>query len=326
MTRRPTQTDIARAVGVSRGLVSLALSGSEGVGEQTRQKILSTAEELGYVRNFNAAALAGQIRSTLGVVLPNLRNPFFESLVHELQVYGNQLGLLPMFVTTQNDPVLEQHIVQRLEEQQVAGLIFVSPAGSMESLSDYAQRLPVAAIGIDPVGGRIDTVHMDEDVAAGSVADYISERGYQRTLFLAPAQQLDDQWVHRRQNALEQAFSRRRLNFQHRVVDGAISTLLTDYLSGEARVAVVPHNDLLAIDVVSAIRGMGLEPGRQIGVLSYDDTHMAQRPEFALTSVHQDAGDLAREAIDFVQARAQEPALPARECLVVPRIVGRGSV
>lgn len=325
MGKRPTQTDIAAAVGVSRGLVSLALSGSQGVGPETRAKIIEAADRLGYVRNLNAASLAGQFRSTLGVILPDLRNPFFESVVHELQVYGAGKGLLPMFVSTQNDAKTEADVVRRMLEQQVVGMIFVSPVGGSQNLNKYARQLPVAAIGVDPVGELVDVVHVDEDLAAAMVRDYLSRKGYDRAVFVSSLSEVSDPWVGRRQRALANAFAGSDIDFRSVVEPGSISALLSSVMKPGHSLAVIPHNDLMAIDVVSAARGLGLEPGVDLGVISYDDTHMAERPEFVLTSLRQDARMLASAAIDLVLSRANEPQRMAREELVVPTITVRQS-
>lgn len=125
MVRRPTQSDVAQAAGVSRGAVSLALSGSPGVGEETRERIRAVAAELGYVRNLGAAALAGQFESALGVVLPDLRNPFFESLVAQIQHRGVSHDRLPLFVTALDDPDQEAMVMRKLHELRVAGIIVV---------------------------------------------------------------------------------------------------------------------------------------------------------------------------------------------------------
>lgn len=325
MVRRPTQTDIAQKVGVSRGLVSLALSGSPGVGEDTREKILTAAAELGYIRNLNAAALAGQFRSTLGVVLPDLRNPFFESLVAQLQVFGSEVGLLPLLVTTQDDPATERQVMRQLLEQQVAGVIFASPVGDAKDLQSYARTLPISAIGVEPVGGFVDTTHIDEDVAARLVFDYLQDQQYERFLHLSIPAGAGDVWVERRRIALVQAFATCLVDHVTIEEGVSISGALQKLLDGDKRVAIIAHNDLLAVDVVSAVRGMGLCPGIDVGIVSYDDTHMAQRPEFSLTSVHQDAGELVKNAVQMIQSRRLDIDEAGRDLVVQPTLTIRQS-
>jgi len=106
-----TQSDVARAAGVSRSLVSLALSGSPKVAADTRERIEEVAASLGYRVNVSAASLARKRSSIIGLVLPNLRNAFFEQVAACLAQASARRGLT-LFVTVGSDQpeVLHQAI------------------------------------------------------------------------------------------------------------------------------------------------------------------------------------------------------------------------
>ncbi|MFT0847576.1 LacI family DNA-binding transcriptional regulator [Actinomycetaceae bacterium L2_0104] len=326
MVRRPTQSDVARVAGVSRGAVSLALSGSPGVGEETRARIRTVADELGYVRNLGAAALAGQFESALGVVLPDLRNPFFESLVAEIQHRGVGIDRLPLFVTAQDDPEQEMMVMRKLHELRVAGIVAVSPVSASEHLVEMARALPIAVVGAEPVGAGVDVVHMDEDLAARLIADHVRDGGWKRVLHLSGMPGAGDVWVERRRRALAAVFT--DVPFTHVTVrgDDIIRPVIEAQGLGDPEgLAIVAHNDLIAMDVVTAARSLGLVPGRDVAIIGFDDTHMAARPEFSLTSIHQDAGDLSQIALDMLRDRASDPSLPERESVLAPTLTVRSS-
>ncbi|WOQ17200.1 LacI family DNA-binding transcriptional regulator [Raineyella sp. W15-4] len=327
MAHQPTQADVARAAGVSRGAVSMALSGSAGVSEDTRRRIIEAAERIGYVRNIGAAALAGSFASSLGVVLPDLRNPYYEGLVASIQARSSEADLLPLIVTALEDPALEATILRRLHEQRVAGIILVSPVEPSDQLVEFARRLPLTVVGTEPIGGTVDVVHMDEDRAARLVADHIRTRGWTRALHLSGTSTAGDTWVERRRLALAEAF--RGLPFtQVRVPSGgAITPILAahDVEDRDRPLAIITHNDLLAIDVVPAVHAMGLTPGRDVAILSYDDTHMANRPEWSLTSVHQDTDDLARTAVENILTRQESPSSLGTESIITPTLTVRST-
>jgi Transcriptional regulators len=312
---------------VSRGLVSLALSGREGVREETRGRILEAARSIGYVRNIGAAALAGRFHSTLGVVLPDLRNPFFEGLVASIQGRGTELDLLPLVVTALDDPQREAMVMTRLHELRVAGVVLVSPVETARDLVEVARSLPLAVIGTEPIGDRLDVIHMDEDAAAHLLVDHVASRGWTRLLHLSGSPTAGDTWVERRRRALASASG--DMPFAHvRLAEGEpISPLISAHqpLDRSRPLAIVTHNDLLAIDVVPAVQSMGLVPGRDIAIVSYDDTHMAARPEWSLTSVHQDTDLLCMTAIDNLLSRQEERDLPARETVVAPSLTIRST-
>ncbi|MFT0847591.1 LacI family DNA-binding transcriptional regulator [Actinomycetaceae bacterium L2_0104] len=322
MNRRPTQDDVAQKAGVSRGLVSLALSGAPGVNKTTRERILAAAESLGYVRNIGAAALAGKFHSTLGFVMPDLRNPFFDVLVSELQVGADFLNLLPVIVTSLNDADHEVEVIRKLHEMNVAGIVVVSPVETPEQLIRAASALPLVVIGAEPTGGNIDVVAMDENAAAALVATHIRERGWQRALHLSTPLKGGDIWVRRRQNALAHALN--GIPFEQATIEPSTSLVRTIEEFEPKRenepLAIIVHNDQLAMDVIPAVHSMGLTPGRDVAVVSYDDTHVARHPEWSLTSVSQDASTLVSTALERIRYRGDHLDLPGCEFLVEPAL------
>ena len=327
MNHRPTQADVARLAGVSRGLVSLALSGAPGVNEATRTRILEVADSVGYVRNIGAAALAGKFHSTLGFVMPDLRNPFFEVLVAELQAGADDLNLLPLIVTSLNDGDHEAEVVRKLHEMNVAGIVLVSPVATPDHLIRAASSLPLVVIGAEPVGGNIDVIAMDEDAAAKLVAEHIRERGWKRALHLSTPLNGGDIWVRSRRNALANALG--DMPLEHRVITPEMSLprIIAEYgpRDDDAPLAIIVHNDQLAMDVIPTVHGMGLVPGREVAIISYDNTHVARRPEWSLTSVDQDAHTLVSTALARIRYRGSNLDQPGREYSIAPTLSVRST-
>ena len=327
MKQRPTQTDIARAAGVSRGLVSLALSGSSGVSDESRARIVSLAEEIGYVRNIGAAALAGKFHSTLGFVLPDLRNPFYETLVAELQQDASQEDLLPLIVTSLNRGEHEAQVVRKLQELDVAGIIVVSPVEPPEELIKRGRVLPTVVIGAGSIGGTVDTVHMDEFAAGRLITKHIRERGWKRVLHLSSDQDAGNVWVDNRRTALESTLEDIPLDTAVAHDDQALSPLIAPFVPSneDHSLAIVVHNDLLAMDVVPALHHLELTPGKDVAIISYDDTHVAQRPEWSLTSIHQDAHELISTALSHVGHRQIDDNAPATNSIIQPSLTVRAT-
>ncbi len=325
MERRPTQRDVAEAAGVSRGLVSLALSDSPGVSPQTKARILQVADQLGYVRNLSAAFLAGGLPTALGVVLPGLRNPFFESVIAEVNRHAEDLGLLPLVVTTGNDPLREQTVIRKLLEMRVAGCVVVAPASPDVDLQRLGRSVPMVVLGAEPIGDMVDVVRMDEGEAATTVFRHLQSRGWERVWHLTPRDARKDRGVEGRACALQEAAG--DLPFTHVIAanDQALAPVLRRALYGGGRPAIITHNDLLGVDVITALRAMGYSPGQDVGVVSYDDTHLAQRPEIQLSSVRQKCSQLVGLALELLVGRGQTPDLPAREAVSHPELAHRAS-
>ena len=133
-TRPTTQADIARATGVSRGLVSMALSGSGRMKEDTRAHILEVARALDYHPNTAAAELAARRSHRLAVVLPYLDNPFFDRLLRRLRHHAGVAGHTLVVLVSDLEDQLERTTVDEVLSMRPAGLILPGTSMSPEAL------------------------------------------------------------------------------------------------------------------------------------------------------------------------------------------------
>lgn len=340
----PTQSDVARAAGVSRGLVSRALSGDPSVTPATRKRIMSAAEELGYTRNLGAATLAARRSPVMGVVLPDLRNPFFESIVDALQSEAAAAGLLPLIATASNDRSREATILHRFREFRVAGVAIISPVQTLENLAAAALSLNMVLVGAPGAVDNLTSVHVDEAAAARLIVRHASERGWRKIISISEETGPGQVWAELRRDALAAAAREAGIPFTalEAHTGATVSWRLHELLAGEgSREAngpdnpidalqgslIVGHNDLVALDLLAALRAMGYAPGRDVGVIGFDDTHLARRPEFDITSVSQDDAQLARLTVEALTAQADNRRSTAegREWAVTPSLSVRSS-
>ena len=201
--RNPTQTDVARMAGVSRGLVSLALAGRPGVSSATRRRLQDAADRLGYSRDLSAASLATGSSPVLGIILPNLRNPFFETVVSYLSVAAERVGWLPLVGTASDDTRHEEAVLRRFREFRAVGVIVVSPVGDLESLAALSgPTSPLVLLGAENQSGVVPCVHVDEDTAAQLIVEHLGSQGVRRVVSLAEECGSGMVWVLRRRAAL----------------------------------------------------------------------------------------------------------------------------
>lgn len=173
--RRVIQADVARRAGVSRGLVSLALSGSELVSEASRERIEAAVRDLGYRVNVTASSLASGRSGTIGLVLPNLRNPFF--LAQALQEAAGERSLTVLMTLAGGDDD-GWAVSTTMVDMGVEGLVLVSPALRAESIRALGRDVPVCLVGHAEVGGCADTVRLDEADAARVVVEHLAAAGW----------------------------------------------------------------------------------------------------------------------------------------------------
>ncbi|MDO5049062.1 MAG: LacI family DNA-binding transcriptional regulator [Actinomycetaceae bacterium] len=325
MSSRPTQDDIAREAGVSRGLVSLALSGSSTVADSTRERILAVAERLGYTRNLSAAMLAARTSPIVGIVLPNLMHPFFDSMVSSIQSVADDLGKMAFTAIRGEMQTNESCALDYFIGLRVGGAVLVAPTLPKDRLIEYGTKIPTCVIAGDVVGGTIDSVYIDEDAAAKLVLTHLNEAGYEKIVFFTRETTAADELVHRRVESFTSAVSATGVKPDVRVVHDVDSSVRDLIHEGGPRTAIVCYNDPLAMDVVMAARALGLEPGADIGVVGYDNTFYAEKPGYDITSIDPKPHEMAAAALDFVTSRAEQLALDARHHLVQPALIVRGS-
>ena len=330
--RAATQSDVARAAGVSRSLVSLALSGSPKVAADTRERIEEVAASLGYRVNVSASSLARKRSSIIGLVLPNLRNAFFEQVAACLGRAAARRGLT-LFVTVGSDqPEILHQAVESLLGVRVAGIILVSPWLPGEDLVAIGEEVPVCVVGRRSPGGRVDSVRVDEEAAAHLVVDHLATLKMRTICYIGP-RLTDAASRHDRELSLARAAEAAGMALEVRScgedAGPAARAALQDH---PEPLGLVIHNDVLAIDAVPVLRESRRAVGTDAALVSYDNTYLSLREEFSLTSVDQPEVLLGERAVDLVCRRTglapddgPDTGTEARSVVLEPELVTRAS-
>lgn len=323
-----TQADVAREAGVSRGLVSLAMAGNPNVADETRERILEAAKRLGYTRNLGAAMLAAKASPVVGIVLPNLQNPFFESVVSAIQRVADTRNMLALTATGSSSESRERKVIESFIGLRASGVVLVSPTLPSSVLADLAKEIPLCLVGAPAAGGSAMGVHIDEVYAARLAVQHLLERGFTHVVFFSlPEEQATDPAVrerlaHYREVSKAQGIEPQvRWLFDPQDIMSEIRELRDDASPRGEKLGVITHNDQLGINVITSIRALGLTPGEDVGVVSFDNTFYAARPEYDLTSIDQDVNEMARTVFDMFGKKSIE----TQDVVVQARLVARSS-
>ena len=331
-----TQSDVARAAGVSRSLVSLALSGSPKVAARTRERIERVAASLGYRVNVSASSLARQRSTIVGLVLPNLRNAFFEQIAACLGRAAARRGLTLFVTVGSGQPEVLHRSIESLLGVRVAGIVFVSPWLPGEDLLAIGEEVPVCVIGRRSPGGRVDSVRVDEEAAARLIVDHLAALSMRTVCYIGP-RMTDEASRHDREHSLARAAKAAGMDFEVRSCDEDAGPDTRAALDDHPEaLGLVIHNDVLAIDAVPVLRESLRTLGDDVALASYDNTYLAMREEFALTSVDQPEDLLGERAVELLCRRAGimpdgEPeadagtGTEARSIVLSPELVTRAS-
>jgi LacI family transcriptional regulator len=312
---RPTQKDIAAAVGVSQAAVSMVLNKAEtpSVPTATRKRILKIAGELGYQPHHAARTLRSARTLTLASVVPDITNPFYAGLVRGLQTTAAPAGYDVLIYNTDGQPEGEQRALKWLQQGRadgVVGTFYHLQAPAFGALGRY--KLPMVLFG-PPFGNRavlpIDYMFMDNVEAAAAMTRLLIRKGHRRIAMI-----LTEFGPGRRRAVGYQAVMREAGLEPRLVIDRtfspeagvrAMQTLLAD---GDDRpTAVFGANDVLAIGAMRAARDAGLSIPSDMAIVGFDDVPTANL--LGLTTVRQPDFELGALAARTLIERLQPGGL-----------------
>ncbi|MEQ7005942.1 LacI family DNA-binding transcriptional regulator [Actinopolymorpha sp. B17G11] len=316
--RAPTIHDVAARCGVAASTVSRAFSRPERVNLATRQRILATAEEMGYRPNPIARALPSGRTRTLGLLVPDITNPFFLDLIRGAERAAAAAGYTLVLADTDESSETELTAVRRLT-RAVDGYVLASSRLSDARLREAYATSPLVVVNrrVAPLPGvLIDSAH-----GTRAAAEHLASLGHERIAYLAgPRASWSDQ---RRWRALQSVARRRGLSTVRigplaPTVDAGVAA--ADAIVLEDVTAAVTFNDLLAIGVLRRLRARGIGVPDQISVVGCDDIFGADFCHPPLTTLTAPIETAGRAAVDLLlglldtdrQGSGRDVVLPTR--------------
>lgn len=317
-----TIKDVARLAGVSPSTVSRVIRKSGYVSPQTRNTVLDAIEQLGYHPNAVARSMTQQRTHTLGVVISDIANPFFPSVVRGLDDVAHSNGYQLIVCNSDEDPTKEREAVQVLLSRQVDGLIVASTGGALQDLS-RAMRNGIPVVLLDRllrVPGA-DAVGIDNAEAAAMAVRHLLELGHRRIgIILGPPH------VHTSKSRLagylkalkEYGIEPDPELQRHGDFKEAGGYAETQALLGlkEPPTALFTTNNLTTTGALLALREAGISIPQEMALVGFDDIPWARVVRPSLTVVEQPTYLLGTTAAQLLFAR-----LRRRETSPLGRVV-----
>jgi DNA-binding LacI/PurR family transcriptional regulator len=318
--------DVARHVGVSQTLVSLVLRNRPGPSEQSRARILQAAAELGYHPDIAAQVLRSNRSRRLGVLF-SMQQPYEVDLVQALYPaadrHGYSIVLGAMVPGRDERATIEDLIGARCE-----AVILIAPSSQRRQLSDLASRLPVIGIGRCLRGTTVDVVRSAGIRGAQLAVDHLAGLGHREIVHIdggsAPG-------AADRRRGYHAAMTRHGLGEHTRVLPGAFTeeagaAAARELLQGgHLPTAVFAANDRCAEGLIYTLVRAGIDLPERISVVGYDDSRTARRSYLDLTTIRQDATEMADLAVEAVAERLERGRTDPREIVIEPSLVIRSS-
>ncbi len=304
--------DVAAAASVSVGTVSNVLNRPEKVAPATVERVLAAIEDLGFVRNDAARQLrAGRSRS-VGLVVLDVRNPFFTDMARGAETRAVEAGLTVLLGNSDEQAAREDAYLALFEEQRVHGVLVAPLGGDVSHLERLRDRgTPVVLVDRASSGDSFSSVAVD-DVAGGEIAvRHLLETGRRRIAFVGgplAIQQVADRLAGaRRATAEVPGATLEPVTTDALTVDQGRTAgeRLRDRPAAERPDAVFAANDLLALGVLQALMMHGsVRVPDDVALVGYDDIDFASAAVVPLSSVRQPATLIGYTAMDLLLAEA----------------------
>ncbi|MFE0023119.1 LacI family DNA-binding transcriptional regulator [Amycolatopsis sp. NPDC059021] len=318
-----TITDVASRAGVSTATVSRALNGKSTVDPVLAARVQQAAAELGYHPNGLARNLRRQETAVLALIISDVENPFFTALARGVEDLAQTSGYSVVLCNADENADKERRYIDVALQERVAGVV-LSPTGLATNV-DRLRRQGTPVVAVDrPLAGIVgDQVLVDTRHAASEATGHLLGNGYRRVGCLtgpAGVRTADDRLAGYVDVVGGPSAMFRRSEYR---AEGARLAALELLDAPAPPDALLVANSTMTIGVLEALAERGLRPGRDIGIVSFDDAPWTTLIDPPLTVVAQPAYDVGRVAADLLLARigdsTREPATVTLKARLIER-------
>ncbi|GAP34074.1 LacI family DNA-binding transcriptional regulator [Piscinibacter sakaiensis] len=325
---RASIKDVAQRAGVSRTTVSRVLSDAEAVRPALRERVQQAMAELGWRPSLAARRLRQRRTSLIGLVVADIRNPFFTAISRAVEDMAYAAGLRLILCNSDEDPAKERTYLELMADERASGVILAPTLEFTQQHAPGPWPFPLVLVDRAPPGSATEAVLLDNVGAAAMLTRHLLDQGCRRIALLAGARSTTGQ---QRQAGYEAAL--RDAGLPPHVV-----ALRPDAAAGEAGAArllagpaatrpdaLLATSGLLLLGAWRAVRAAGLAMPHALALAGFDDNDWTSMTEPAITVLAQPTDDIGRSAAELLLQRLAEPARAPRRVVLQGRLLVRGS-
>ncbi len=308
-------SDVAKKANVSVATVSRYLNESGYVGKKSRAAIESAIKELNYTPNEVARSLSTKQSDLIGLIIPDIKNPFFPELARAVEDTAFKYGYTVILCNSDENVMKEQHYLQTLSQKYVAGIILTSIIDSDKQNKLF--NIPMVALD-RPLNMDIPTVTTDNRTGAMIGTDYLIQSGATSILCLTGPTTLSSTQL--RLEGFLQAIEKKEVETQ--IIESpydfeAAEQIVFDYLKSHSNInGIFAFSDASAIGALKAAHRLGKKVPEQLQIVGFDGTQMGKIVTPGLTTVAQNIYQLGETATEMlIQQIEGKPILNFSKCI-----------
>jgi DNA-binding LacI/PurR family transcriptional regulator len=327
LKKRATIRDVAEKAGVSKSLVALAYSSPSSVSNYRRAKIQSAADDLGFVPNIIASALAAQQSKIIGILVGDLHNPLFMDIAELVRVALEAQGQT-IFMTSaakrdmHNQIISDSDALRNLYSLPMDSLLIIGTIPDSKELQDLSTRTRVVfATAVNNPGVKASVIRVDEAAAMLELVTHLKSLGHRRIGYISwdkrGVAELREVAFFSAMDALGLSKGVSHVQTPDATEQGGY-TSAREILNLAAPTAVIAFNDLMALGVQKYIYENN---HKEIAVTGFDNTFVAALHQVSLTSIDQGNLEIAKRAVEMLRS----DKLNNKRLLSKPTLVIRNS-
>jgi len=309
---KPTAADVAKLARVGAITVSRVVNGIGYVSNEKKKRIQDAIRTLGYVPNQAARVLKGNRARIIGLIIPDLADPFFSKCAAAVETYAASQGYMTLILTAGRNPEMEEHEVSMIIHHNVAGMIVVPSFGekSFEALT----RTNIPLVALDrPLGPSMSDEVVVENLGGAQVAvNHLIEHGHKKIACVGYDE--NTYAISHRVLGYTQAMKAAKLRsetyLEIKTLDDALKLVRRWKKSKFAPTAVFALNNVATKNLLLAFREEEVSVPDQIAIIGFDEPEMAELLSAPLTVVRQPAAELGIQAARILFERIGSASLP----------------
>lgn len=329
---RPTIYDVAKQASVSIATVSKVVNDTGQISEKTRIHVKQIMKELDYEPSTIASALSGKKTKTLGVLVPNIANPFFGEITRNLENIARKLDYAIITCSTHNQPEREKEYITLLLKKQVDGIIIATEQLDEETLRKINKRkTPILKFSVHANPNEATGVTTNNFEGGYIAARYLFDKGHHHIGIIGDLSRDSEQ---KRVQGFCNYFEMQQHAIQTSCIISSDSELMEAKGAVEELLNITPRptalfatTDFLAIVAINSATQKGIKVPDELSVVGFDNTIYAQLCQPPLTTIEQPIEEMAKLALhQLLKIINSEKDIPYEQIVLTPKLIERQTV
>ena len=325
--KQPTIYDVAKEAGVAISTVSKVLNNTGSIGAKTRKKVEETMQKLNYQPSV-AASVKKRIQ-TIGLLIPNIADPFMAEIARTIEDHGRKFGFSLMICSTDNDLDKEIEYVSILKQKYIDGIIIATGLKNTVALKELINsEIPVALLAREVPSLAVNTVVVNDFLGAFEATSYLIKLGHQKIAMVT--EDIYFPVTKSRLDGYKQALEQAGINYSENLVT-INNTSFTDALDSTVKLLNLPEpptaifasTEPLAIGAMQGARESGFDIPKDISIVGFDNSILAEMCYPQLTTMSQPIQEMGKKIIELLVEEIKDPKKLKQRIVMSPELVIR---